>query len=224
MQNLEENISIGEKTIRTYYPPSYESATKRRYPLLLSLGKLTAAACAQIATGLHVEGILPEVIVAEISSTSGSLDLMTVVQELSQKVRLLDSPSARWLIGTGHQGVAVLEAIFDHPDFFGSAACLSTSFEGEEGAPPLHSQMLRRLEELSVLPSGVRLYFDYGTLGIDECYELYHRDLGSILRGKSSHSWRDGEEFQIVQNKGGSSSVESWHDRLGPALRWLAMR
>ena len=71
------------------------------------------------------------------------------------------------------------------------------------------------------LPAGVKLFLDYGTLGIDECYEPYHRDAGAILRAKG---WKDDREFRITRTVGGSHDPASWQNRLGPALNWLAGR
>jgi len=81
--------------------------------------------------------------------------------------------------------------------------------------------MLRELEDRSSLPGSTRLYFDYGTVGLDECYEPYHRDLGAIFRSKG---WEDDREFRIASITGGTHDPTSWRHRLGPALQWLALR
>ena len=184
--------------------------------MLLSLGELAASEC---ITSLHEDGILPEIILVNVPVSTDKIPLLELSAELAMKFRLLESPAAHWIAGTGHQAVSAMLAVLDHPTFWGKAACLSTSFEGIEGAPPLHSHILRSLEERAVLPAESRLYFDYGTVGLDECYEPYHRDLGAILRGKG---WRDGLEFKIVRSTGGSHEFASWNTRLAPALRWLA--
>ena len=173
--------------------------------------------CAGALARLNTEGVLPEMIVAQITPTEGGID--EIVDDLQARLRLLDAPAARWILGTGHQAVIALHAVLNFPTLWGKAACLSTSFEGIEGAPPMHSHILRDLEERVVLPTQSRLYFDYGTLGLDECYEPYHRDLGAILRSKG---WQVGREFQITRSAGGAHDVASWNARLAPALRWLA--
>jgi hypothetical protein len=67
----------------------------------------------------------------------------------------------------------------------------------------------------------VKLFLDYGTTGLDECYEPYHRDAGAILRAKG---WKDDREFRIARTARGSHDPASWRNRLDPALRWLAGR
>ncbi len=205
--------------MRIIHPASFDKSGTRRFPLLLSLGALDAEACAETLACLNTEGVLPEMIVAQITPTDGGID--EIVGDLQGKLRLLDTPATRWIVGPGHQAVRALESVLERPDLFSSAVCLSTSFEGLEGAPPLHSPMLRKLDELKTLPSGIRLYFDHGTQGLDECYEPYHRDLGAILRSKG---WQDGREFQIRRSPGGEHTPGSWRVRLDPALRWLAAR
>lgn len=217
METFSESICRGATTARIICPASLEKSGTRRFPLLLTLGALNAEVCAETLARLNTEGVLPEMIVAQITPTDGGID--EIVGDLQGKLRLLDAPAARWIVGTGHQAVHAFRAVLDYPTLCGKAACLSTSFEGIEGAPPLHSRILHDLEERGTLSTQSRLYFDYGTVGLDECYEPYHRDLGAILRNKGG---RDGVEFQIVRSAGGSHDKVSWNTRLDPALRWLA--
>ena len=213
---MERNLKIDGTTLRVTLP---EAATTRRHPLLLVLdGHLHPEAW----TGkLHAEGILPPVITATVTDAPALPDPAALVAAIDREFPLLEAASARWIAGTAHRGISALASLLDHPEIFGAAACLSASFEGPDGAPPLHSPMIRNLEERPALPSGVRLYADYGTIGLDECYEPYHRDLASILRAKG---WRDGKQFAVRKIPGGSHDSASWQDRLGEALRWLAGR
>ena len=211
----------GNGNVRVRLPESYTPGGSRRYPLLLVLGELQAEPW---TTSLHEEGILPEMIVAtaphlpdgETTSTPA-----TLLTKLIAGYRILEAPAGKWICGAGHGGIVAMRAVLDHPEFFGCGACLSGSFEGMEMVPPLHSAILKDLEERNSLPGRNRIYFDYGTLGLDECYEPYHRDLGAILRAKG---WRDGNEFTIHRAQGGSHDRTSWQARLGDSLRWLAGR
>ncbi len=198
-------------------PASYESDTTRRYPLLFVLEPDLQAQ--EWTRKLLGEGVLPEIMVATLTTRGDTPSPVAWIHRLTRELRLLDSPGARWIIGTAHSAVTAMNAVLDDPELFGKAACLSTSFEGNEGAPPLHSPVLRSLEDRRALPGTGRLYFDYGSTGLDECYEPYHRDLGGILRGKG---WREGREFQVVRTREGSHDPASWIARLGTALRWLA--
>ncbi len=214
-----ETIMVEGKEISVFLPISYEQTPVRKFPILLML---TPGLKAQEAIAeLHVQGVLPEMIVAEVLVSNVPTDPIAIIAGLAERFRLLDSSSARWIGGTGHAAVDAFRALLDHPEILSAACCLSTSFEGVEGAPPPHSPMLLHLEERKSLPADSRIYFDYGTIGLDECYEPYHRDLGAILRCRG---WKDGEDFQIHRHTGGSQEITSWQQRIGPALRWLVRR
>ena len=198
-------------------PEGYGSGTSR-HALLLTLDPGLPAA--EIAASLREEGLLPPMIVAARAEGSRA-EAVKLITHLASTHRILESPEARWVCGTGHSAAEALRMVLIRPDLAGRAACLSTSFEGTEGAPPLHSRLLRELEDRADLPAGVKLFLDYGTIGLDECYEPYHRDAGAILRAKG---WKDDREFRITRTAGGSHDPASWQNRLGPALRWLAGR
>ncbi|NBZ94913.1 MAG: hypothetical protein EBR40_00510 [Proteobacteria bacterium] len=205
------------KDLTISLPEGYASGTQR-YALLLSLDPGMPAA--EIATRLKDKGLLPRLIVA-VRAEGSNADAASLLERLTDSHRILEAPQARWICGTGHSAAEALRFVLDHPDLAGRAACLSTSFEGAEGAPPLHSRLLRELEERVDLPAGVKLFLDYGTIGLDECYEPYHRDAGAIFRAKG---WTDDREFRITRSIGGSHDPASWRDRLSPALCWLAER
>ncbi len=213
----EEIIQAGKSAVLITLPTGYGGERSRLYALLVAL--TPDLDIKDSMDKLHSEGILPEMVVATLLGKSSLVDPVALVPILLGKIQLLENPEAHWIIGTGHSAVTAMNAVLDHPEIFGKGACLSTSFEGIEGAPPLHSPVLRGLEEQAIFPRDARLFFDYGTVGLDECYEPYHRDLGAILRGRG---WQDDREFQIVHSRGGSHDPASWETRLGPALRWLA--
>ena len=205
------------KNLTISLPEGYASGTQR-YALLLSLDPGLPAA--EIATRPKDKGLLPPLIVA-VRTEGSNADTASLLERLTDSHRILKAPQARWICGTGHSAAEALRFVLDHPDLAGRAACLSTSFEGAEGAPPLHSRLLRELEERVDLPAGVKLFLDYGTIGLDECYEPYHRDAGAIFRAKG---WTDDRDFRITRTVGGSHDSTSWQNRLGPALSWLAGR
>ena len=205
------------KDLTVFLPEGYESGLGR-HALLLTLDHRLPAS--EIAAQLRAEGILPPMIVA--TRTEGSkADAAGLIANLASMYRVLEAAEARWVCGTGHSAAEALRLVLTRPDLAGRAACLSTSFEGTEGAPPLHSRLLRELEERSDLPPGVKLFLHYGTMGLDECYEPYHRDAGAIFRTKG---WKDYREFRITRTMGGSHDPASWQHHLGPALSWLAGR
>ena len=191
---------------------------------------------------LSEQGVLPEAIVAGVCHPEGFTsenhtlrdhDLSPelggaayaqfvateLVAHMDTHYRTLPEPAARILGGASLGGLLSFYVARHHPGVFGRFACLSTAFEDVSENPPVQSGPLLDLEAAASLPPGVRMSFDYGTTGLDECYEPYHRQLGSLLREKG---WRDGWEFRIARVSGGSHSELSWRQRFGDALRFLA--
>lgn len=124
----------------------------------------------------------------------------------------------RALCGSSLGALNAFYTALHHPGIFTKYACLSTAFEDVSDSLPKDSQQLLALENEPALPNNVRMYFDYGTEGLDECYEPYHRELGSLLRQKG---WKDDDNFKIVRVPGGSHDEISWRFRFGDALRFL---
>jgi len=193
-------------------------------------------------TRLAMEGAFPEAIVVGICESEGmvnedlshrdrelspSLDGETyarfVIEELvpflDEHYRTLGTPESRILGGASLGALNALHTAITYPGTFSKYLCLSTAFEDVSGAPPEASAMLQRLESLDRLPDDTRIYFDYGTLGLDECYDPYHVELGGILREKG---WKEGDSFAVRRVPGSSHDDLSWRQRLPDALQFLA--
>jgi len=133
--------------------------------------------------------------------------------------RTIPKPISRVLGGASLGALNVFHVALNHPGVFGGFVCLSTSFEDVSHSVPDRSALLLALAEKSSLDPVIRMYFDYGDVGLDECYEGYHKILGSLFREKG---WKDGEQFLIQRIAGGSHSEISWRNRLGDALVFLS--
>jgi enterochelin esterase-like enzyme len=133
--------------------------------------------------------------------------------------RTLAEPTARVLGGSSLGGLISFYVAIHHPGIFGNFACLSTAFADLSNSRPHEADQFKALAATPAMPEGVRMYFDYGTQGLDATYEPYHQELGRLLRQKG---WRDDSEFRIVRVEGGSHNELSWRQRFGDALRFLA--
>ncbi|MEO8205853.1 MAG: alpha/beta hydrolase-fold protein [Chthoniobacterales bacterium] len=193
---------------------------------------------------LRSEGVLPEAIVVAICHPKGfspegetlrNGDLSPqrrgaayaeflateLVPYIDTHYRTLANAGARTLGGANLGALNSLFTALHYPEIFSRIVCLSTSFEDVTQSLPAHSLQLQAMESAASLPAGVRVYFDYGTVGLDECYEPYHGDLGGIL---SEKGWKDGREFVIRKIQDGSHDELSWRARFGEALRFLAKK
>lgn len=190
---------------------------------------------------LSAEGVMPEAIVVGICHPEGFSEenetlrdhdlspqlggaayaqfvVTDLVAHMDTHYRTLSQPSARILGGASLGGLLSFYIALNHPDVFGKYLCLSTAFEDVTQSLPSQSAQLRALESASALPENIRMYFAYGTHGLDECYEPYHADLAGLLRVKG---WKAGKQFQIDCVHGASHDELAWRFQLGEALRFL---
>ena len=142
-----------------------------------------------------------------------------LVAHMDAHYRTLAVPDARVLGGVSLGALNSFYTALRHPGVFGNFLCLSTAFEDISQSLPSNAAQLNALDVEPALPGGVRMYFDYGTHGLDECYDPYHAELGSLLRQKG---WSDGAQFVIRKVEGGTHDELSWRHRLGDALRFIA--
>jgi len=142
-----------------------------------------------------------------------------LVAHMDGHYRTMAQAEARTLGGFSLGALNCFFTALRHPGVFSKYVLLSTSFEDISGAPPAHSMQVRALADEPALPLGVKMYLDYGSVALDECYEPYHRDVGSLFREKG---WKDGEQFLIRRIEGGTHDEISWRQRLGDGLRFVS--
>jgi len=142
-----------------------------------------------------------------------------LIDHLDTHYRTLRDPSARVLGGASLGALISFYIAIHHPGIFGNYACLSTAFEDVSQSLPANAGQLLALGAEPALPGDARIYFDYGAHGLDECYEPYHAELGTLLREKG---WKAGQQFQITRVPSGEHNELSWRQRFGDALRFLA--
>lgn len=141
-----------------------------------------------------------------------------VVPFIDSRYRTIQKNSSRTIVGAGLGGVRAFWTALEYPTVFANAACLSTSFEDISQAVPGCSRSLLCLEEGVFPPTGGRFYFDYGEVGLDECYEIYHTILSGLFREKG---WLAGKHMEIRRICAGAHDDLSWRQRIGGALQWL---
>ena len=128
-------------------------------------------------------------------------------------------PDDTFIAGSSMGGLISLYALIEYPETFGGAACLSThwigTFESEKNDfPSLYVDYIR--ENLPD-PGQHKLYFDYGTVGLDSIYEPYQRTIDKLMTelGYNERLWMS-RKFE-----GADHSERSWKARLSTPLRFL---
>lgn len=140
-----------------------------------------------------------------------------VVPMLESMYRFESRTDSRVIGGTGLGALHALYLVWTRPEVFGRAFCLGTAFEDVSCSPPSRAAWLIEMERRRA-PDDVKVYFDYGERGIEECYEPYHRILEQALKIKGL---LPGADFVVTRVAGGEPSRMSWRWRIGDALRWV---
>lgn len=123
-----------------------------------------------------------------------------------------------FIAGSSMGGLISLYAICEYPAIFGSAACLSTNWPGVvykcESIPVYFVDYIKR--NLPT-PKNHKIYFDYGTIGLDSLYKPHQLKVDEVMRNKgySSKNWMT-KEFV-----GENHSEKAWSKRLALPLEFL---
>jgi len=144
-----------------------------------------------------------------------------LVAHMDTHYRTLPDARSRILAGSSLGGLNSFYTALRHPGVFGTFLCFSTAFEDVSESLPGESGQLLALESAPSIDPGTRFFFDYGTRGLDECYEPYHRDLAALLRAKGLI---ESGSFIVRRIIGGSHDELSWRERFGDGLRFACAR
>jgi enterochelin esterase-like enzyme len=109
-------------------------------------------------------------------------------------------------------GLISLYAIEQYPDVFGGAGCVSTHWPA--GGPDLVDALGAALP-----PAGRhRLYFDFGTAGLDAEYEPLQQRMDNHLRAAG---YTEGVDWRTIKFPGADHNEPAWRSRVHVPLRFL---
>lgn len=124
-----------------------------------------------------------------------------------------------FIAGSSMGGLISMYAIFEYPQVFGGAACISTHWCG--GAPRDNNPMAQSFfEYMKSKPLNVeeqKLYFDYGTETLDAYYPQYAEAVDAIFKSKGF----DETNYKNLKFKGHDHSENSWNQRFHIPVEFL---
>jgi len=142
--------------------------------------------------------------------------LQFIVEELKpfmdSNYRTLSDPANTFVMGSSMGGLASLYAISECPDVFGGAGCLSTHWPAGENE--LVDELAKNLPD----PQTHKLYFDYGTEGLDAFYGPYQKRMDDHLRNAG---YEDNVNLMTLQFAGVDHSENAWRARVEIPLSFL---
>ena len=109
-----------------------------------------------------------------------------------------------YLAGSSMGGLISAYAICEYPNIFGGAACFSTHW------PVLDGVFIEYLKNNLPDPRSHKLYFDYGTLGLDSKYEPYQLIVDSLLTVKG---YKTNVNWITKKFEGDDHNEASWRAR-----------
>jgi hypothetical protein len=123
-----------------------------------------------------------------------------------------------YVMGSSMGGLISIYAISEYPEVFGGAACLSTHWPGgDPGGVAFSQQMQSYLERNLPEPAGHRLWFDYGSEGLDASYRDHQAQVDHIVR---NHEYGN-DRWITYYDAGADHNEDAWRARLHYPLTFL---
>lgn len=164
------------------------------------LGRLTGAEKEELDRIDWVADQYLELLVAEIKP------------RVDQDFRTLPDSDHTFVMGSSMGGLISLYALTEYPQVFGGAGCLSTHW------PVMHNFMRLYLQEKLPSAGEHRLYYDYGTEGLDSEYAPYQQAVDALMVEKG---YQYGVDWLTRLYPGADHHEQAWRSRLQIALRFL---
>ncbi len=124
-----------------------------------------------------------------------------------------------FVMGSSMGGLISLYALCEYPDVFGGAACLSTHWPGITTLEnnPVPQAFYSYLGDYLPPVGSHKIYFDYGTVGLDASYGKLQAKVDSVMRSKQYTQ----AEWLTKPFLGADHSEKSWAARLKYPVKFL---
>lgn len=119
-----------------------------------------------------------------------------------------------FIMGSSMGGLISLYALTEYPEVFGGAACLSTHFI----VPELGDAFIGHLQKATPEPGDHRIYFDYGTEGLDSRYGPTQERVDRIMR---EVGYRAEKDWLTLKFEGHDHKEQYWAKRVEIPLKFL---
>ncbi|MGI8641874.1 MAG: alpha/beta hydrolase [Pyrinomonadaceae bacterium] len=110
-----------------------------------------------------------------------------------------------FIMGSSMGALMSLYAVGEYPDVFGGAGCLSPQYPLGKGV------ILEYMKKYLPSPKKHKIYFDYGTEGLDADYEPYQKQADDLMRKKG---YKQGGNWITRKFVGDDHSEKSWGKRV----------
>ena len=136
----------------------------------------------------------------------------TVKPFIDSHYRTLSDPANTAMMGSSLGGLAALTMFCEYPNVFHKAACLSSHW------PILGDGMINYLADCLPPPLGRKLYFDYGSEGLDSDYAPWQAKADAVLKEKG---YEEGKNYVSWSFPGEGHNAGAWSARLHIPLTFM---
>ena len=118
------------------------------------------------------------------------------------------------IMGSSMGGLISLYAIMEYPEVFGSAGCVSTHWI----VPEIGVEFINHVAENLPDPSTHKIYFDFGTLGLDANYEPEQTKVDRMMEAVG---YTQGENWVTKKFDGHDHKEQFWAMRIKEPLTFI---
>ncbi len=221
-----------------WLPPSYDSKLSQRYPVLyMHDGQNVFDPSTsfigvdwrvdEVADSLIKAGSLPELIVVGISNSPDRIQeysdtslgraymkfvVAAVKPLIDSTYRTLPDCQHTAVMGSSMGGLISFYLIWRYPQVFAGAACLSTWFIHNDGV------LIQEIKDAPAAPSGIRIYLDNGSVGMEGLNTQMFQDVRDLLVQKGLVL---GKNLLYFYAEGADHSERAWAHRVWRPLLFL---
>jgi predicted alpha/beta superfamily hydrolase len=131
---------------------------------------------------------------------------------IDQSYRTLSGQENTYIMGSSMGGLISLYALCEYPDVFYGAGCLSTHW------PIIRTLFRDYLQENIPDPSTHKIYFDFGTVGLDKEYEPHQKRIDAVMENAG---YTFGENWLTQKFESAEHNEAAWRERIHIPLQFL---
>lgn len=134
---------------------------------------------------------------------------------IDEHFKTLTNRDNTYIGGSSMGGIMSLYAICEYPEIFGRAACFSSHW------PPLEGVFLEYVKDHLPDPKTHKIYFDYGTEGLDGEYEPFQKQVDVMMQ---KAGYEESTNWMTKKFQGEDHHEKYWRKRFHIPMEWLLKR
>lgn len=133
----------------------------------------------------------------------------------------LSDSTNTYIAGSSMGGLISMYAMFEYPEIFGAAACISTHWIGgmkDDSENPVPAAFQHYMTKNMPSAKTHRIYFDHGTVGLDAMYKVHQLNINDAMRDAN---YIDDENLISKVFEGHDHNESYWSKRLDQIFTFL---